>query len=386
MTASAPTSQPSWGTGLNIALAVTMLGLIQLEIWVFGSNDIPLGTQLAASIIAPMAALPIAFRSQYPTKGFVVNIVAVIALIMVGYPSDVYQWTNLIMLFTLAEKSSRGEAALGLGASLAGIALFVGQFITEIPLLSFGFISASWIAAWLGGRILQARLRQEALQADRDMAAELAEARQVALESETQRTQMARELHDLIGHTVNVMVVHAGAGRRAVPNDTDGALRAFQTIESTGRSALDELDRVLGILRRDRDGTPTTALPGLDDLPTLQEQFSDAGLETTIDVTGDTSTVPASTGLAVYRIIQEALTNTLKHAEARQATAEVCVNSETVAVEVTDDGRGSDGTEPGRGLRGITERAEIHGGTARFDNSDSGGFRVRCQLRTTGTG
>jgi signal transduction histidine kinase len=200
---------------------------------------------------------------------------------------------------------------------------------------------------------------------------------------------MARDLHDLIGHTVNVMVVHAGAGRGAVRDDPDTAEQAFRTIEQTGRSALDELDRLLGVLRRD-DAAPTAPAPGLADLVDLVDGFSKPPLEATLEVSGPTENVPAGVGLTVFRVTQEALTNVLKHADATAAEVSITVDDREVALTIDDNGTANGaagrrpgngtGTRGGRGLAGITERVKLHGGSTDLGPRPSGGFRVDCRI------
>lgn len=188
---------------------------------------------------------------------------------------------------------------------------------------------------------------------------------------------MAREIHDLVGHSVNVMLIHAGAGRRALPDDIDGARRAFETIEQTGRTALEELDGVLGILRNSApDGA--RPLPGIADLADLTSRFRSAGLEVQIDSTVDVP-VPLQVGSAVYRLVQEALTNTLKHASATVAHVVIALEHSGLRITVSDDGTGSTGVA-GHGLRGMAERVGLLGGTLECSDSPDGGFVVSAQL------
>jgi len=185
---------------------------------------------------------------------------------------------------------------------------------------------------------------------------------------------------------VNVMVVHAGAGRRAVRNDPDGAEQAFDTIETTGRSALDELDRVLGLLRDEDREMPLSPLPDLDAVPALVADFEQAGLHVEMTIDGPAETVPKGLGLSVYRIVQEALTNTMKHSEATEASVAITVDEHQVRVVISDEGPASRSIDsvpdaPGRGLTGITERVQLHGGSVHFDSDAPGaGFTVDCTM------
>ncbi|MEL7208032.1 MAG: histidine kinase, partial [Actinomycetota bacterium] len=278
------------------------------------------------------------------------------------------------------------EPLLGLG--LLGVFYYFVSFAEE-GLQTGIAVVALWLVLWLVGRVTGAREERERLRSDRDIAATLAATRQERLDLEAQRTTMAREIHDLVGHTVNVMVVHAGAGRRAVRSDPDGAEQAFATIETTGRAALDELDRVLGLLRSggvDDGTTPYTPLPGLPETSALLTDFRRAGLSVTMTTEGPVEQVPHSIGLTAYRVVQESLTNAMKHSNATSATVRLAVDDESVVIEVVDPGPAKrprervadDGQRSGRGLAGIAERVQLHGGHAEVGPIDGGGFRVIC--------
>ena len=176
------------------------------------------------------------------------------------------------------------------------------------------------------------------------------------------------------------MVVHAGAGRQAVDHDSDIARQAFETIERTGRAALSELDRVLAILRRDQAGRELAPTPGIGDLAELARTMTDTGLHVDVQVTGDPGEVPASVGLAAYRIVQETLTNAMKHAGAGSASVQVEVTGRRVHVQVADDGGGDPSAlQPGRGIRGMQERAALHGGRVAIDRDGEGRFVVTAE-------
>jgi signal transduction histidine kinase len=204
------------------------------------------------------------------------------------------------------------------------------------------------------------------------------------LELETERTDMARELHDIIGHTLNVMLVHAGAARRALPGNVVQAEEAIQIIETTGRSAMDDLDRVLGLLRSAGDGPPRSPLPGIDDLRELATSVSDAGLQVTVDVSVASASIPKPVQLTLYRIAQEALTNVMKHTRASAASVSVTRNGADLVLDVCDNGQGI-GSEarPGRGLTGMKQRAEMHGGTMSTSAHPDGGTVLSARIPMT---
>lgn len=185
-----------------------------------------------------------------------------------------------------------------------------------------------------------------------------------------ERLRIARDLHDVVGHTVNLMLVQAGATRVVMDSDPAKARELLGQVEKSGREALDELDDMLGLLR---DDGPQ---PGLAQLPALVARFADAGLRVTLDL--EAQSLPPEHDVAVYRIAQEALTNAVRHGGATAATVVVRALPALV-IEVHDNGRGASDYSPGRGLRGMAERAALLGGSVEH-HSDDDGFHVRAQL------
>jgi signal transduction histidine kinase len=304
-----------------------------------------------------------------------------VALTAVGYPSDLYQWTNLVVTYSVAAHGTSRQAWTALPALVGGVVFYFVRFPDEGSPTLAATVVAGWVVAWLIGRMYGARLEQVQLRAERDLARRLAEANEERLALEEERSRIAHELHDIIGHTVNVMVVHAGAGRQAVDHDSGIARQAFETIERTGRTALSELDRVLAILRRDQAGRELLPTPGIGDLAELARTVTDTGLKVDVQVTGDAVEVPASVGLAAYRIVQEALTNTMKHAGAGSASVRVEVTGRRVHIQVADDGGGDPSAlQPGRGILGMNERAAMHGGRVVLDRDGQGRFVVTAEL------
>jgi signal transduction histidine kinase len=366
----------------DLLLAAAFAGLTQVEIWVFSLDDgYPIGLRVAASLLTLVASGSLALRRSRPLLSFWANTAAVLALIAAGYPSDIYQWTNLVATYSLAAHGTARQAWIALPVPVAGVLCYFLRFPFEGGPLLTASVVAVWVVGWLVGRNYGARLEQARLRAERDLARRLAEANEERLTLEEERSRIAHELHDIIGHTVNVMVVHAGAGRQAVDRDRAVVQQAFETIERTGRAALSELDRVLAVLRRDQAGRELLPLPGIGDLGELARTFDDTGLPVDLQVSGDAGDVPASVGLAAYRIVQEALTNTMKHAGARTASVRVDIAERRVDLRVADDGGGDPSRlQPGRGLLGMTERAAMHRGQVSIDRDGDGRFVVSARL------
>jgi signal transduction histidine kinase len=202
-----------------------------------------------------------------------------------------------------------------------------------------------------------------------------------------ERVRIARDLHDVVAHHVSVMGVQAGAARRVLDRDLDLAREALRTVEDTARTAIGELRGLLGVLRADqeevRDTEGETSSPGLDQLPELAELARSAGLDVEHGVYGDPRPVPEGVALSVYRIVQESLTNVVKHADASKADVRVRFLENSLEVEVADDGRGSKGTSvgiAGFGLVGMRERVAVHGGELEAGPRRDAGYRVRARF------
>ena len=219
---------------------------------------------------------------------------------------------------------------------------------------------------------------------DRDRRVELAErerdlaAREAVLE---ERARIARELHDAIAHNVSMMVLQAGAERRVMDDRAAGTREVLEGIERTGRSALQEMRRLVGMLRSDR-GDPLTPQPGMHDLPALVAQVREAGLPVELRVEGESRELPVGVELSAYRIVQEALTNVLKHAGEAQATVLVRYSPDRLELEIADSGRGraSSASSGGHGLVGMRERVALYGGRFSAGPVPPCGFCVRAEL------
>jgi signal transduction histidine kinase len=203
-----------------------------------------------------------------------------------------------------------------------------------------------------------------------------------------ERVRIARDLHDVVAHHVSVMGVQAGAARRVLDRDQDLAREALRTVEDTARAAIGELRGLLGVLRADTtveevpEATGKTSSPGLDQLPELAVMARSAGLDVDHGVYGEPRPVPEGVALSVYRIVQESLTNVVKHADASRADVRVRFLETSLEVEVTDDGRGGTSTSDreGFGLVGMRERVAVHGGELEAGPRRDGGYRVRARF------
>src|SRR5215207_487830 len=274
-----------------------------------------------------------------------------------------------------------------LGVAAAVVVVILDGLLDPVPWGEILFGAVVMFVAWYVGRRL--RLRRE--RADELLREQAAEARRIVVE---ERTRIARELHDVVAHRVSLMTVQAGAAKAVAAEDPEGALRAMGAVEEAGRQALDELRHLLGVLRPEADHDGLGPQPGLADLPRLVEQTRGAGLDVSLATDGVPARLPARVDLFAYRIVQEALTNVLKHA-GPGARTEVRLGTEPggIVIEVLDDGRGaavlpgSDGAAVGargHGIVGMRERALLLGGTLDARPRPGGGFRVAAHLPTGG--
>lgn len=244
-----------------------------------------------------------------------------------------------------------------------------------------------WViaVAAVGAAIFFARrARAEAERANEAEATAAREASTVqALAASDERARIAREMHDVVAHTLSVVVAQADGGRFAAPSDPDAPVRTLETIAEVSRSALTEMRALLGVLRTPDGEAELGPQPSIGDIPTLVATTRDGGLDVSYVTTGTPRPLPIGAGLALYRIAQEGLTNVLKHAgPLATAYLQLRWGEDDVALTVSDDGRGAAAHSDGRGggIRGMRERATVFGGTLSAGPKIGGGFEVRAVL------
>jgi signal transduction histidine kinase len=219
------------------------------------------------------------------------------------------------------------------------------------------------------------QLRAEALEREQELRAHEAVAEE--------RARIARELHDLVAHNVSLMVVQAGAERHSLPEDQVTTREVLGSIEQAGRQALVEARRLLGMLRRKDDREELEPQPSIDQIDALVERVERAGLPVTLQVEGEQAPLPAGVDLCAYRVVQEALTNALKHAGPARAEVVLRFGARALDIEVRDDGLGAavpNGDGAGHGLIGMRERVALYGGQLDAGRRRCGGFEIRARL------
>ncbi len=282
--------------------------------------------------------------------------------------------------FLLGNLPDAVQARIGLAITASGAAIIVYNNPDRSP-GEFVFTPVLFAIAWLAGFALRERAAQaeaaevRATQAEREREA----AARIAVAEE--RARIARELHDIVAHAVSMMVLQVGAVRHKLPETLEEDSDALRGVEQAGRAALAEMRHLLGAMRGDGEDLELAPQPGLDRLDVLVEEVSRAGLPVRLHLDGDRFPLPRAIDLSAYRIVQEGLTNALKHARAAHADVTVRYAPDELHIEVRDDGAGgSNDNGLGHGLVGIRERVKIYGGEMSAGTATEGGFILRARL------
>ncbi|MFJ8663865.1 sensor histidine kinase [Streptomyces sp. NPDC093795] len=330
----------------------------------------------AAYGLTSLTVLPLVWRRRAPvTVLLAIMVASALYKVAVEGPGQPLPYTGLVIVYTIALLSPPWKRLATVGLLVVAVPVSVWLNTRSARELTFSlFVFA---AAYVFGRLQDARQRAHRIEAERAAARE--------------RARIAREMHDILSHAVSLMIVQAEAGPVAVRVAPERAEAAFEAISETGREAMNQLRQMLGLLRESPENPETTAprepRPDIAALPELMERVRSSGLAVSYTTEGGVrASLPAATGASVYRIVQEALTNVVKHAEARTAEVLISRADGVLLVTVTDDGRGPRGGSGGHGLLGIRERAAAHGGTATTGPGPGGrGFEVRVLLPVPST-
>ena len=288
--------------------------------------------------------------------------------------------------FLLGQLGDATQARIGLAVVLGGAAIVVSNQPGHAA-GDYVFTPALFLIAWLAGYALRERSEQVEAAEERAIHAEREREAAARVAVAEERARIARELHDVIAHAMSVVVLQVGAIRHKLPAEMDEQKEALQGVERTGRSALTEMRRLLGAMRREDEDAELAPQPGLDSLDALIESVDRAGLPVHLQVDGDVAPLPRALDLSAYRIVQEGLTNALKHAQASHADVLIRFGPRELRIEVRDDGQGSAADDGlGHGLIGVRERVKIYGGEMNAGRSNGGGFVLTTRLPLDGGG
>ena len=335
--------------------------------------------------------VPVAFRRRRPIAAALTMALALLlATALGGAPTQATGIVALIALvsgaYMLGARTQGRVLAAGTIALIVALAVdaIVEESQTVSALLFFTFFVVGLPVA--AGQATRSRAQLADELADRAVALERAREGEAQAAVQEERARIARELHDVVAHDVSVMVVQAAAAKRIVEREPDRAEEAIVSIEGTGREALAEMRRLLGVLRRGHEDLALAPQPSLSRVDALLARTRAAGLDVALERSGDDTPLPAGVDLAAYRVVQEALANVVRHAGAEHAHVRLTYDPRAVVVEVVDDGRGAanGGSKAGHGLIGLRERVDLNGGDFEAGPRAEGGFGVRARLPVAG--
>ncbi len=365
-----------FGTNIEDASGAVKQGLDEPTAWVI--------------LTALFVCAPVAVRRRWPLLALTVSSLAILVHILADWPEGALPTAVLFLIYTVGAWCPTRRSVGGLAfvsAVIVALGLSDAPGLDAIGVLA---VIAQFAAVWaIGVAMRSRRVASDARVREADERAE-AERQAAARVLAEERLRIAQELHDVVAHSMSVIAVQAGVGAHVLDERPEQARAALQAISATSRGTLTELRRLLGVLR-DSDGVRSHApAPGLSDLPHLVDDVRTAGVPAILRVEGEPGIVQPGVELSAYRIVQEALTNVIKHA-GKPSRVDVTVRylPDSVAVEVVDDGRGvaarprngdasSDGS--GHGLIGMRERVEVWGGELSVGSAPGGGYRVMAQI------
>ncbi|MFI2506652.1 sensor histidine kinase [Streptomyces sp. NPDC018972] len=366
---------------LDTALSALVLFAVSLQ-WLFpDEGDDRLTWQ--GWLLGAATAVPLVWRRRAPCAAAWAVSVATPAQALYHAPPPDVMYGGMVVLYTMAAQVRPWQRRLMLTGWIVGVVVTMQHQADKEP-FEYAFHLMGLVCAYALGMLARVQraytteLEDRARRLERERAADTARARA------EERARIARDMHDILAHAVSLMVVQAEAGPVVVRKDPERAEATFDTIATTGRDAMAQLRRILGVLKEERpDGDVARRLPqpSLAALPLLIGQVRDStGLRTELRTTGVPCPLSSDTEVAAYRVVQEALTNTVKHARASRAVVELDWAEDQVTLTMTDDGRGAPTPVGGHGLIGIRERAAACGGSAETGSGPDGGFRVVVRL------
>jgi signal transduction histidine kinase len=364
-----------------------LIGLLALEAMsevVVGRNSEDAPSLWFALLLIAIVVSPVFARRRFPfaapaTYWLLAAAISFVNWWVLPYAHSLFV-VGMAVAFLLGNLRDERRAVVGL-AVVVGSAAVLDHQIPGHTHAELVFVPMEFGISWLAGfavrdRAVKAEAAEEratAAERERDAAARIAVAEE--------RARIARELHDVVAHAVSVMVLQVGAVRHKLPEELDEDRDALNGVERAGRTALTEMRRLLAAMRTDEDGAELAPQPGLDGLDSLAEEVGRAGLPVRLHVEGERFPLPRAIDLSAYRIVQEGLTNALKHARASAADVTVRYRPDELRLEVRDDGTGSaenDGL--GHGLVGMRERVKIYGGEMSAGAANGGGFVLSTRL------
>jgi signal transduction histidine kinase len=370
---------------VDVAVAIAACVIAELELAIGSGIQ---GPAWVNALAAAGSTLPIAVRRIWPLAAVVMVGAVVAGQELAGGDLVENSITPLLsfpmVVYAVSAYCDRRRAFIGL---LAALALVWTEVLAADRTVGGDFLFTALLVfgPWLVGRIVAARNELAVELSDKANRLEREQEKQAQLAVAEERTRIARELHDVVAHNVSVMVVQAAAARRMIDHDASKAKEALGSVEQTGRSALREMRRVVGMLGQADEELALAPQPSVDELDWLVERAREAGLEVDLTIEGEKKRLESGVDLSAFRIVQEALRNTLKHAGPARAQVTLRYREHDVEVDVSDNGRGvraplDNGAVTGHGLLGMRERVAMLGGEIEAGYRKDGGFGVHARL------
>ncbi|MGE0227621.1 MAG: sensor histidine kinase [Dehalococcoidia bacterium] len=373
---------------LDVALALVLTAIALLSLaGRSGSNPGPFERDDPTGLFLVLAqTLPLVVRRRAPLPALLVISCAVVSHSALGYAQiQAGTFSSLIALHAVASLSNYRQAFVAAAVSASAVTAFFatnrGTWDWEVIVST----AATWGLAWAAGIFARLRSQQVEVAAAQVARLELEQEKRAMEAVADERARVARELHDIVGHSLNLIVIQAGGARLVFDTRPDVARDVLGSVEAAGREALSDMERMLGVMRTPDADDATSPQPGLHQLQALADNVAEAGLPVEVLFDGEPRELPASLELTAYRITQEALTNCLKHANASVARVTVRYRPREIEVEIADNGRGVTPSRAsrggGRGHLGMRERVAVFGGDLSFgQRSDQEGYFVRARL------
>jgi signal transduction histidine kinase len=373
--------------GLDLVIVVAALAAVVEALLRSGGDDHGVRAAPAVAALASLVlVLPLLARRHHPlpAPAWLFVFAAALSFLdgrLVVASAGVYA-AGLIAAFSLGALRDARQGRIGLAILTVSAAIIAlddpARTLNEVLL-----VPATFVLAWLGGFTQRERAAQAERAEERALLAEREREVAARIAVAEERARIAREVHDTVAHALSVMVLQVGAVRHRLPADVDEDAQALRAVEETGRAALGDMRRLLGAMRRGDDGLELAPQPGLDRLDGLVEEIRRAGLPVELRIEGEPVALPAGIDLSAYRIVQEGLTNALRHAHASRAEVLIRYAADALRIEVSDDGEGAAATGgggAGHGLVGVRERVKLYGGEMTTSAANGGGFRLRTSL------
>ncbi|HEY0735189.1 MAG TPA: sensor histidine kinase [Herpetosiphonaceae bacterium] len=369
---------PAWLLDLLLGIAVTLV----IALVISADQGGRLNPDAIAYVFAGGFGTLMLARRRYPVAVLLATMFLLFAYYTLGYPAIGLAVPVVAALYSAAERG-RVTAAIVISLILASVSTYFrlrdGESVAY--LLGYEMVSTATLMAAAIALGDSTRSRR-ALRAEQEQIARLIEqehAYRAEQRVQAERVRMARDLHDIIGHSISVISLHADVAREAIGGDNDQARQALAHIRAASSATMRELRTTVKLLRSPAGEQADPSIASLAHLPTLIESATAGGLHLDVQLDGDLDSLPATVQVAVYRIIQEALTNMLRHAAATQAALTIAVDANLLQLRIVDNGQGACGAiVPGSGIAGMRERARLLGGTLAAHSCASGGFEVRA--------